>query len=379
MLRLPLVIIRVLAEEVCTCFNAVPQPSDCVRQLYETDRKAFSNFRLVCKSCSNLSEYLLFRTVVIDHCIGLQSTQFTALAERLKSGNDTIRGHIRHLRIGPFEDEDNFDSIFLSAVHDVLQSIIRLQTLIWSMSYMPPPALLNLLNEKHPLACLHIQIRTRKFLEHKALFLTQERALFSTQETRKLQAHAASWEQLQRLDLQDMCWSRHLFESLTNRAPNLNYLKFYLLAGGGIPDSDHPILTNFIASIPSLHTLDVGAEYIESLTKILRIILQFFYNSSGSLKSLKISHVMPDYSGPIHYRPGMLCWEPEHYLEVLELTPGLERLDAQIAKQTFLGTWEGEKAWADAERKFKSAKKNGIRSPFSKKAQQSRQVLKFTR
>ncbi|KAF3051996.1 hypothetical protein E8E11_010705 [Didymella keratinophila] len=87
---------------------------------------------------------------------------------------------------------------------------------------------------------------------------------------------------------------------------------------------------------------------------------------------------MPNYSGPIDFRPGMLCWEPEHYLEVLELSPGLEYLDAQIAAQTFLGTWEGKKAWADAEKKFKSAKKNGIKSPFSKKAQRSKQAQRFS-
>jgi len=337
LVHLPLVIVRMSAEEVCTCFIAA-------------------------------SEYLLFRTIVIDRCIDLGSTQFATLAERLNDGNDTIRGHVRHLRIGPFEDEDNFDPKLWSLVHDVLRSINRLRTLTWNMSSMPPPAMLNSLNERHPSARLHVTLRSRKFLDHKTLVCVQE--------NRNLEAHATSWEQLQRLHLQDVAWPRNLFESLTNRVPNLNYLKFYLPANSGIPDSDRPILADFIASTPLLHTLDFGAEYIESLTETLRVILQ---SLQSSLRSLRVSHTMPDYSGRTDFGPGMLYWEPEHYLEVLELSPGLEHLDAQIAGQTFLGTWEGKKAWADAEKKFKSAKKNRIKNPFSKKTQRSRQAQRFFR
>ncbi|KAJ4343204.1 hypothetical protein N0V87_000426 [Didymella glomerata] len=346
LLHLPLVIIRILAEE-----------------LYETDRKAFSNFRLVCKSCSNASEYLLFRTVVIDHGTKLGSTQFTTLADRLKDGNDTIRGHVRHLRIGPFEDEDNFDPKLWSVVHDFLRSINRLQTLTWNMSCMPLPAMLTLFNEKHSSARLYVTLRNRKFLEHDALF--------SNQESCDLRTFAPSWGQLQRLDLQG-CRPHQLFASLTNHVPNLKYLKFYLSAGGGFSNSDLPVLAAFIGSTPVLHTLDFGAEYIETLTEILRVILQ---NLHGSLRSLKISHTMPDYSGPIDFRPGMLYWEPEHYLEVLDLTPGLEHFDAQIAGQTLSGNWEGEKARADAEKKWKSAKKNGIKGlKKSMKSQRSRRT-----
>lgn len=364
LLHLPLVIIRTLAEEVCTWFIAVQQPSDCVHQLYETDRTAFSNFRLVCKAFSSESGYLLFRDVVIDHPISSEYTQFTRLVERLKDSNDTIRGQVKHLRVGPFEyeDEDNFDPKLSSLLGDVLRNIKTLQTLTWNMSSMPLPAILKLFNEKHPAARLHVVLRSRRTVP------------LWTQQPSNLWASDTSWEQLQQLDLQD-CWLRQFFSSFAHRVPNLKYLKFYLRAGGGSLHSGDPFLANFMASTPSLYTLDFGADYIEVLTETLRVILQ---NLQGSLRGLRISHTMPDYSGPIDFRPGMLFWNPEQYLEVLELTPGLEHFDAQIAGQTFLGNWKGDKALADAEKKWKSAKKNGIKGlKKSKSSQRSRQAQRI--
>lgn len=288
------------------------------------------------------------------------------LVAALQDSNDTVRGHVRHLKIGPFEDEDNFDPKLSSLLDDILRSINKLHTLTWNMSYMPLPVILNLLKEKHPSARLHVKLRNCKIPEHEALVLTQEGRNLPV-----VCADAMSWKQLQRLDLQE-CWPGNLFAFLTSCVPDLRYLKFYLPSGAGLSGR---IIADFVASTPCLHTLDFGAEYIECLTETLRIIVQ---NLHGSLRSLTISHTMPDYSGPIDFRPGLLFWQPEQYLEVLELTPGLEHFDAQIAGHTFSGNWEGEKAWAGAERKFKSARKSGIKSPFkSKTSQRSMQARRF--
>jgi hypothetical protein len=362
LLHLPLVIIRLLAEEVWTWYIAVRKSSDCVRQLYEIDRKAFCNFRLVCKACNNESRYLLFHTVVIDQCIDTKNTQLAELTERLNDSHDTLRGHVRHLKIGPFEEENDFDLKLSLLVHDVLKSMNRLQTITWNMSRTPLPAFLDLLNEKHPSARLHVVLRDPGTTS------------LWTPRPSNLLASDTSWEQLQRLELQGY-WPCHVFSSFAHRVPNLKYLKFSLRTGSGFLQSSDPILANFIASTPTLHTLEFGAENIEWLTETLRTILQ---NLPGSLRILRLSHTTPDYSG----RAGvdfslagmMRSWEPEHYLEVLELTPGLEHFDAQIAGQTFLGDWEGQKAWADAERKFKLATKDRIKNPFSKKAQRLRKA-----
>jgi hypothetical protein len=86
---------------------------------------------------------------------------------------------------------------------------------------------------------------------------------------------------------------------------------------------------------------------------------------NGNLKSLTISDMGgEDHSGPIDYTPGMLVWDPEHYIEVLELAPGLEHLDARISTaDKVVGDWKGEECYADAEKKWKTAKKrvSGVR------------------
>lgn len=337
-------------------------------QLHETNPAAFSNFRLACKACNNASRYLLFHTVVINHCIDDKNAQIDELVEALKESNDTVRRHVTQLKIGPFEDADDIDPKLLSLLGYILSNINKLHILAWNMSCLPQPVILNLLKEKHPSARLHVKLRGCKIPEHEALVLAQE-----GRDLPMLCADAKSWKQLQRLDLQGY-WPPNLFAFLTSCVPDLRYLKFYLPFGVGLTG---PVIANFIASTPCLHTLDFAAEYIECLTEILRIIVQ---NLHGSLRSLTISHTTPDCSGPIDFRPGMLVWQPEQYLEILELTPGLEHFDAQIAGQTFLGEWEGEKAWAGAERKFKSAGKNGIKSPIkSKTSQRSTRARRLVR
>jgi hypothetical protein len=62
------------------------------------------------------------------------------------------------------------------------------------------------------------------------------------------------------------------------------------------------------------------------------------HNPHGSLRSLTIfDSGGADYSGPIDFIPGMLAWDPEHYMEVLELAPSLEHLDWMIGEDTVMG------------------------------------------
>lgn len=190
-------------------------------------------------------------------------------------------------------------------------------------------------------------------MEHDEFFLTKEDC--------NLWAGATSWERLQRLDLHKGT-PRHFFASLTNRATNLKYLNFYINSPIRNRTWDlHPLdtglltLARFIASTTSLHTLDFSVQNLNNLMRTLRVMLQ---NLHSSLRSLTISYSEgPDYSSPIDFIPGMLAWDPEHYMEVLELAPGLERLDARISEDTVVANWKGGECCADAGKKRKTAEK----------------------
>ena len=186
-------------------------------------------------------------------------------------------------------------------------------------------------------------------LEHDELFLTEENC--------SSWARATSWEQLQHLDLNKGA-PRYFLASLTNRATNLKYLRFYI--NSPTPNqlwdiyplsSCLPVIERFVASTISLHTLDLGAQDLDALTRALRVILQ---NLQGSLRSLTISY---SGSGPVHITPGMLNWEPGNYIELLQMAPGLEHLDARIGEDTVLGNWKDEDRYADAGQKWKMTDK----------------------
>ncbi|KAF2995033.1 hypothetical protein E8E13_000361 [Curvularia kusanoi] len=201
-------------------------------------------------------------------------------------------------------------------------------------------------------------------LEHDEFFLTEEHC--------SLWARATSWEQLQRLDLNKGA-PRYFLASLINRATNLKYLRFYI----NLPtrndtwniyplESSIAVIEQFVACTTSLHTLDLGGESLECLTHVLRVILQ---NLRGSLRSLKISWSgYPDTSGPIDFVPGMLGWEPEYYMELLQMAPGLKHLNARMGKDTVLSNWKDDDCYADAGKKWKmSDKKITIRNKEKKK------------
>lgn len=202
-------------------------------------------------------------------------------------------------------------------------------------------------------------------LEHDEFFLTEENC--------SLWAGATSWEQLQRLDLNKGA-PRCFLASLTNRATNLKYLRFYI--NSPTPnrlwdiyplDSGLPILGQFVACTTSLHTLDLGGLDLDALTRAVRVILQ---NLHGSLRSLTISYSGgPGCYGPIESTPRMLNWEPEHYMELLQMAPGLEHLDARIGQDTVLGNWKGEICYAHAGKKWKTTEKKIKGTPKEKKQQ----------
>jgi hypothetical protein len=99
-------------------------------------------------------------------------------------------------------------------------------------------------------------------------------------------------------------------------------------------------------------------------------------NLQGSLRSLSISCMMEDYSGPINYVPGVLAWEPEHHKEVLELAPGLEHLDARMGADSVVGDWKGEDRCADIGEKWKTARKK-IRGKPKEKKQRSKNAQRL--
>lgn len=199
-------------------------------------------------------------------------------------------------------------------------------------------------------------------LEHDEFFLTEEHC--------SSWACATSWEQLQRLDLNKGA-PRYFLASLTNRAINLKYLRFYI--NSPTPnqswdiyplDSGLPVIGQFVACTTSLHTLDLGAQDLDALTRALQVILQ---NLHGSLRNLAIScSGGPNYSGPTDSTSVMLDWEPEHYMELLQMAPGLEHLDARIGEDTVLGNWKDEDCYADAGKKWKMTEKTMKCKPTGK-------------
>jgi hypothetical protein len=395
------------------------------------------------------------------------------MLERLLDRSERTGEYVRHLQIGPFKDEGNFDLEILPVLETILKSVSYLQDFTWRMSCDLPIGILDLLHKLHPSAKLHLILRNRKFqplnrnllsspqlytldteiyatipnhtghslselsfIKHTVpaslqvlrlstldvdkplqraqleewssvrygmlnfdfqpgerfpalLELALRRDEFAlTEENCNLWARATSWERLQRLDLPGAT-SPHFIASLTNRAINLKYLRFHISAWvRGTPWRPYhhrrwsysgidslSILASFLASIKSLHTLDFAYKDIERLTDYLRVMLQ---SLGGSLKSLTISDMGGyDHSGPIDYTPGMTSWSQEHYKEMLELAPGLEHLDAHMGMtDRVVGSWKGKDRYADAEKKWKTAKKN-IRFPGGVKIQRAQKTQKL--
>jgi hypothetical protein len=391
------------------------------------------------------------------------------MLERLMDRNGATGEYVRHLKIGPFKDEDKFMAEISPMLEDILRSVNNLQALTWSVNCEPPPVMLDLFHELHPSAHLHFILRNRKFQPLSCSLLSSpqlhtldteihttipdgtgpplsetsfiksilppsllvlrlatleidgsvQRAQFGEWESvkcnvsnsdiqpgdrshalvelalrqdtfgliQKSWARATSWERLQWLDLPEGVSPRFI-ASLTNRATNLKYLRFYIdlrthwspyrngtwttyPLGDGLS-----ILASFLASIKSLHSLDFGVKNVDTLTKYVRVMLQ---SLDGSLKSLTLTDMGgEDHSGPIDYTPGMLAWDTEHYMEVLELAPALEHLDVRIGTvDTFVGNWTGEQCHADAEKKWKTAKKHGrcMRKPKIQRSQKTQRLV----
>ncbi|KAI4648210.1 hypothetical protein J4E93_004622 [Alternaria ventricosa] len=198
-----------------------------------------------------------------------------------------------------------------------------------------------------------------------------------TEQNCNLWARATSWERLERLDLPNGT-SPHFIASLTNRAINIKYLRFHISTTNFMtrrqyrPYSDGSwlnagadtmsIMTRFLASIKSLHTLDFAYEDNETLMRYLRFMLQSLH---GSLRSLTISDMRGYDYFPMDPLPsGKPYWDPEQYHKVLELAPGLEHFDARIGmRDRVVGDWEGKDRYADVKKKWRTAKKTINASP----------------
>jgi len=152
------------------CFTSFPS-SDHTCQVYDTDRKAFFNFRLVSKACRNESQYLFFRNFKIHDRTLLGPSLSSPMLERLRDRNGKTGEYVRHLKIGPFKDEDKFKLEILPLLETILRSVSNLQDLTWRVNCELPPALLNLFYELYPSAHLHWILKNRRFhpLDHSLL------------------------------------------------------------------------------------------------------------------------------------------------------------------------------------------------------------------
>jgi len=152
------------------CFPSFPS-SDHTCQVYDTDREAFFNFHLVSKACRNESQYLFFRTFTIHDRTLLGPSLSSPMLERLSDRNGKTGEYVRHLKIGPFKDEDKFKLEILPLLETILRSVSNLQDLTWRVNCELPPALLNLFCQLHPSAHLHWILKNRRFhpLDHSLL------------------------------------------------------------------------------------------------------------------------------------------------------------------------------------------------------------------
>ncbi|KAH6878943.1 hypothetical protein BKA58DRAFT_307128 [Alternaria rosae] len=148
LLRMPLAILLIVLEDV-----------------------PFFNFRLASKACRNESQYLFFRSFTIHDRTLLGPSLSSPMLERLRDRNERTGEYVRHLKIGPFKDEDKFKLEILPVLETVLRSVSNLQDLTWRVNCELPLAMLNLFYELHPSARLHWIIRNRRFqpLNHSLL------------------------------------------------------------------------------------------------------------------------------------------------------------------------------------------------------------------
>jgi hypothetical protein len=107
---------------------------------------------------------LLFRSITLHDRTTTGQSQSSKLVERLKNGNGNTGEFVKLMKIGPFKDEDMFDSEFSPVLEDILRNIDSLQAFTWSMNCAPPPAMLKLFRELHPSAHLHLILQNRKFV-----------------------------------------------------------------------------------------------------------------------------------------------------------------------------------------------------------------------
>ncbi len=171
-----------------------------------------------------------------------------------------------------------------------------------------------------------------------------------SRENCQLWARITSWSKLQRLDL-GMGSPRFFFESLTGRAVNLKYLKFWISPARNRPCDLHPfsvgfpILAKFLSSITALRELDFGGHDIEEFEPALDLILE---NTGRNLRKLILQCITY----------GMAPWKEEKYVEILERTPGLGFFRASIKDDKVEGSWIGSKRYLSAWEKYDLAIKH---------------------
>ncbi|KAF2827321.1 hypothetical protein CC86DRAFT_291154 [Ophiobolus disseminans] len=190
-----------------------------------------------------------------------------------------------------------------------------------------------------------------------------------TAENCEMWAKATSWHQLRKLDLSRGS-PRHFLASLTDRAPNLESLKFGLNRPHSRTADLHPLhiglpsLVGFIASITALRELDFGAHKMEHFMAVLPLMLE---NSKGSLRKLIIHCRFHEEN----------VWQAEQYVDVLTQAPGLEYLKAQIQEDTVEGSWVGSARFMHPREKYQTAVKDLYEYPAGRHLQRGQRVRRL--
>lgn len=134
LLDMPLVIVRIILEEVFLPHRIRHPPINVCSQLHQYNPNSLLNFRLVSKTCQRESEFLLFQNLIIHDKTSIAKDINPIILDRLQNTEDALAERVRHLQFGPFVD----GKYFLTVVSPVLAKTIRnlgdLQSLRYTLS-----------------------------------------------------------------------------------------------------------------------------------------------------------------------------------------------------------------------------------------------------
>lgn len=121
LLGLPLVVFRMILSLVCII--TYKSTSNADGQQLETED--VNTLRLVSQACRRLSEVVTFRTVTLHDKTRFAEDINKRVCYRICSGADNLSQHVRHLKVGPFNDDKRCPST--NVIGQMLKMIENLQ------------------------------------------------------------------------------------------------------------------------------------------------------------------------------------------------------------------------------------------------------------